>query len=129
MSPTLPRGLARFNKRFTNKVQGTFAGRLAPWAVVAHRGRRTGRLYATPVVAWVAHGRFHVVLFYGVDSDWVRNVLAAEEATVLRSGRMLTLSDSRIVNADDPELSGLVRRLGRPAGKVLVAEVSPRASR
>lgn len=121
----LPRGLARFNKRVTNRIQGTFAPYLPPWAVIVHRGRRSGQEYRTPVLAWVAEGRFYVVLFYGSDSDWVRNVLAAGHSQVERRGRTLTISRARVVEAVEPELPSVVRLLARAPGSVLVADLSP----
>ena len=35
----LPRSLARFNKKVTNRIQGLWAPWLPPWAVIIHKGR------------------------------------------------------------------------------------------
>jgi hypothetical protein len=48
----LSRGFARFNKRATNRIQGLYAWLLPPWAVILHRGRRSGREYRTPLFAF-----------------------------------------------------------------------------
>lgn len=119
----LPRSLARFNRVATNRVQGLWAGRLPPWAVIVHRGRRSGREYETPVLAWRRGDHLVVHLYYGADADWVRNVLAAGEATVLRSGSRLALRDPKVVEADTAGATSLVRLLGRPARWSLVATV------
>jgi hypothetical protein len=50
-------GLAQFNRLAFNRVMRTFAGRRgSPVAVVEHRGRRSGRQYRTPVLAFGAAG-------------------------------------------------------------------------
>lgn len=119
----LPRSLARFNRVATNRVQGLWADRLPPWAVIVHRGRRSGREYETPVLAWRRGDRLVVHLYYGTDVDWVRNVLAAGEATVLRAGSRLTLRDPKVVEAETVAATSLVRLLGRPVRWSLVATV------
>jgi hypothetical protein len=107
---TLPRGLARFNRVVTNPVQGVYAWALPPWAVICHRGRKSGRMYRTPVVALRRGGELRVAVLYGEQSDWVRNLLAARGGQVVRGGRTYELID--------PHLSGrfLVARLSEPAG-------------
>jgi hypothetical protein len=36
----LSRGVARFNKRVTNRIQGLYAWLVPPWAVIVHRPAR-----------------------------------------------------------------------------------------
>ena len=117
---TLPRGLARFNRRVTNPIQGVYAWALPPWAVVCHRGRRTGRLYRTPVVARKRGRTFAVAVLYGKRSDWVRNLLAAGGGQVVRGGRTYELLAPRLVPAAEARLMG---PLGLLAGQVLVGEL------
>jgi deazaflavin-dependent oxidoreductase (nitroreductase family) len=52
------------------------------FAVLEHRGRRTGRLYAAPVAARRIRGGFVIALAFGAHVDWYRNVLAAGGATI-----------------------------------------------
>lgn len=111
----LPRALARFNRAVTNPVQGAYAWLLPPWAVIVHRGRRSGRLYRTPVVAVRRGDQLSVRLFYGEGSDWVRNLLAAGGGSVVRGGRTYGLSDVRVVAGAG--VSRLVGRLGSPDGR------------
>jgi deazaflavin-dependent oxidoreductase (nitroreductase family) len=118
---TLPRGLARFNRAVTNPLQGMYAWALPPWAVIIHRGRRSGRLYRTPVVARKRGRRFAVTVLYGERSDWVRNLLAAGGGQVVRGGRTYELLAPRLVQ---PSESNLMRPLGRVVEKVLVAELA-----
>lgn len=65
----------------------TFAGRVPGFAIVVHRGRRTGREYRTPVNAFRSPAGVVIALTYGPDRDWVRNVLAAGGCTIERHGR------------------------------------------
>lgn len=46
-------------------------------AVVRHTGRRSGRVYRTPVWAHRVGESFFIGLPYGTDVDWLRNVRAA----------------------------------------------------
>lgn len=70
--------------RLTNPVMLPLAGhRWNPiFAVVAHRGRRTGRLYATPVAARRVSGGFVISLSFGAHVDWYRNLAAADGGTI-----------------------------------------------
>ena len=43
----LPRWLARFNRRVTNRVLGLIPRRISPFVIIHHRGRISGRPYAT----------------------------------------------------------------------------------
>lgn len=120
----LPRALARFNKYVTNRVQGLWAPWLPPWAVVVHKGRKSGRSYRTPVLSARSDDRFTVVLFYGADTDWVRNVLSANEATVIRANRTYSLANPRVLPGTDPTLSPTIRRVAGRARQVLVGTLT-----
>jgi deazaflavin-dependent oxidoreductase (nitroreductase family) len=121
----LPRGLARFNRVVTNRIQGVYAWVLPPWAVICHRGRRTGRRYRTPVMAVKRDGTLAVAVMYGEGSDWVRNVLAGG-GQVVRGGRTYELREPRLVSrADGAALPAAARGLARLTDKVLVAELGP----
>ena len=120
----LPRSLARFNKKVTNRVQGIWAPWLPPWAVIVHKGRKSGRRYETPVLAFRSGDRLCVVLFYGERAEWLRNVLAAGAAEVRRLGRVGPLTNPRVLDGTDPELGSGLRRLAGRRWRVLVADLS-----
>jgi deazaflavin-dependent oxidoreductase (nitroreductase family) len=109
----LPRSLARFNKKVTNRIQGLWAPWLPPWAVIIHKGRKSGRSYQTPVLAFRSGPHLAVILFYGERAEWLRNVLAAGSAEVRRAGRLATLTNPRVLNGNDPALAPSVRRIAR----------------
>ena len=75
------------NKYVLDPAMMQLAGRKHWYAsVIEHTGRRSGKTYATPVVAEPVTGGFIVPLPYGTEVDWVRNVLAAGHATLCVHG-------------------------------------------
>ncbi len=89
-----------FNKHVLNPVMLRLAGRKYWYAaVIRHTGRRSGKSYATPVVAdRVAQG-FIVPLPYGTRVDWLPNVLAADKATIQVSGQTYDVVHPRVIDA------------------------------
>ncbi|WP_280457695.1 nitroreductase family deazaflavin-dependent oxidoreductase [Nocardia carnea] len=72
-----PRWIARANKAGLNRITRVIAPWAPGWAVVVHRGRRSGRIFRTPLWAFRRDDGYVIALTYGAESDWVRNVLAA----------------------------------------------------
>lgn len=93
----LPDRLARFNRSVGNRLMGPLATRLPGFAIVVHRGRRSGRRYRTPVSLFRSGTSYVVALTYGRDRDWVKNVLAAGGCEVLTRGTIVRLEQPRIV--------------------------------
>ena len=87
----LPKRLARFNTRVTNRLTRRAAGRLPGFGIVCHVGRRSGRAYRTPVNVFRGGEQYVFALTYGPDADWVRNVLAAGGCGLETRGRTLEL--------------------------------------
>jgi len=94
----LPRSLAKFNRRVTNRVLGPLAAWLPGFGVLAHTGRRSGSRYLTPVNVFRSRGGYLVALTYGPQSDWVRNVLAAGGCELRTGGRWHRLASPRLVH-------------------------------
>jgi deazaflavin-dependent oxidoreductase (nitroreductase family) len=109
---TFSRGLAHFNKKVTNRVQGLYAWLVPPWAVVLHSGRRSGHPYRTPLLAFRREQTLVIALLYGRRSDWLRN-LRAGGGRVVRRGRAFTVQPPDIVATSDA--GDLLERLSRPA--------------
>ena len=108
----LPRSLARFNKRATNHVTRLVAGRLPGFAIVEHRGRRSGNGYRTPVNAFRRTGGFELALTYGRDADWIANIQAAGTAHLEYRGRTYAVDSPRIVDLGAAEaVPGWVRAI------------------
>jgi deazaflavin-dependent oxidoreductase (nitroreductase family) len=86
---------ARFNKRVTNRVTRHFASWMPGFAIVSHVGRRSGRLYRTPVNVFRDGDRYVFALTYGADSDWVRNVLSAGGCEIETRRKTVELRDPK----------------------------------
>ncbi|MFC3777690.1 nitroreductase [Mycolicibacterium holsaticum] len=97
-----------FNKYVLNPVMLHFAGR-RHWyaAAIRHTGRRSGKHYATPVIADPVPDGFVIPLPYGTDVDWLRNVMAAAGATLTVRGDTFDVIEPTIVDAATaaPQLS------------------------
>ena len=61
----LSRRVARFNKLINNPIQGVYSWLVPPWAVILHRGRRSGRQYRTPLLAFRHDRTLVIALLYG----------------------------------------------------------------
>jgi deazaflavin-dependent oxidoreductase (nitroreductase family) len=77
------------------------AGRLPPFAIVRHRGRVTGRDYATPVLGFGTNDGLVFGVLYGASSDWVSNLLVAGRAEVKRRGEAHEYQQPRLVGSDE----------------------------
>jgi|tagenome__1003787_1003787.scaffolds.fasta_scaffold20980594_3 deazaflavin-dependent oxidoreductase (nitroreductase family) len=88
------RRLSRATKGGALKTAGT-AGASA--SVLRHVGRRTGRPYETPVRAVATADGFVIALPYGANTDWLKNVLASGEATVVNDGRAYAVDRPQVI--------------------------------
>ncbi|MGH3560571.1 MAG: nitroreductase family deazaflavin-dependent oxidoreductase [Mycobacterium sp.] len=126
LGPRSMRIVARFNRYVTNPaVQKLLAPHLRHMVVIEHCGRRSGKSYQTPVMAFVEDGSVSVVLNYGAESDWVRNVVAAGSAVVVHQGKRYTLSAPRVLSIDSPELPVGMRAVGGAQRNALHATLTP----
>ena len=95
--------LRRFNKHILNPFAlRIIARRKTYYGVVHHVGRRSGKPYATPVVAKLTSAGVVIPLPYGADTDWCLNVLAADQCTLKLNGESYALTMARVV---DPEVA------------------------
>ncbi len=113
----LPRFMRSVNRVFTNPVMGTVAWLVPPLAVVHHVGRKSGRRYNSPVVAFHTATRFVIPMTYGRDVDWARNIVKAGGCEVVQMGRTYPLRKPRIVDGKTayPHLPVIVRDALRAA--------------
>jgi len=98
----IPKKVAVINKYVTNRIILTFAGWLPPFAEITHTGRRSGRVYRTPVLAFSTGDGFVLALTYGRDVDWVKN-LQASAGSIKRGGERYPLASVRFIGQDDAE--------------------------
>jgi deazaflavin-dependent oxidoreductase (nitroreductase family) len=113
----LPRSLARFNRVVTNRITRPFARFLPGFAVVVHRGRRTGQAYTTPVNAFRRGAGFVIVLTYTHHSDWFANVMAAGGCELVHIGRHVAVDHPVLLQG--PEAVRTFPRLLRPVLRAL----------
>ena len=107
--------MARFN-RLPNRGFRLIAGWLPGFAVLCHRGRRSGRSYRTPVKLFRHDQRFVIACVYGADSGWVQNVLAAGGGELVHLGRRISVERSELVR---DESRRMVPRIARPIFRLL----------
>ncbi len=98
----LPRALARFNRRVTNKVLGVLAYITPPFALVVHRGRRSGREYRTPVWTFRTGNGFIIPMTYGAaQTDWAKNLLAHGGGKLVMRRRRVEVREPRLIHGAD----------------------------
>lgn len=115
--------------RFTSPATIPLAGkRWNPvFAVIEHRGRRSGRTYSTPVAARRVTGGFVVSLAFGAHADWYRNLLAAGGGTLRWQGHVYPVSKPERIDtaaglvAFNP-IQRLLLRIGGVDGYIRVAD-------
>ncbi|WP_153409231.1 nitroreductase family deazaflavin-dependent oxidoreductase [Nocardia macrotermitis] len=95
-----PAWLSRIQTRYMNPAVRPLAPYLPGFAVVEHRGRKSGREYSTPVNAFRFDGKLCVALGHG-RTDWAKNVLAAGTAEVRILGRRRRIVNPRIVDREE----------------------------
>lgn len=91
------RWLAKINIILTNRITSLFAGWLPGFGIVTHVGRKSGKVYRTPVNIFRAPGGFIVALTYSSQCEWVKNVLAAGGCGLRTRGKKYQLSDPKVV--------------------------------
>ena len=89
----LPQWLARFNPYFTNPIQRLWAGWAPTMGILEHVGRKSGKPYRTPLNVFSTDDGVAIMLTYGPNRDWLKNVVAADGARMRRHGKMLELTD------------------------------------
>jgi deazaflavin-dependent oxidoreductase (nitroreductase family) len=118
--------------RRTNRLALPFAGsRWNPvFAVIEHRGRRTGRLHRTPVAARRIANGFVISLAFGAQVDWNQNLQAAGGGTIRWRGAAYPVTAPEVIDAA-PGIAAfhpvqrLFLRIGRIDGYVLVRDLEP----
>jgi deazaflavin-dependent oxidoreductase (nitroreductase family) len=106
----IPRFVRQWNKFGLNRV----TVHIAPWmpglGVIVHRGRRSGRVYQTPVTPFPADDGYVIALTYGPDTDWVRNVLAAGGCELRTRGRTVRLVSPHVFHDESQRDASPVAR-------------------
>jgi deazaflavin-dependent oxidoreductase (nitroreductase family) len=96
----LPQRLARFNRHVTNPVQRLWAGWAPGMGVLEHVGRRSGRVYRTPLMVFSTGEGVAILLTYGADRDWLKNLSAAGGGRLRRHGRSRTVRNPQVTTRE-----------------------------
>jgi len=113
----LPQRLARFNRHVTNPIQRMWAGWAPLFGILEHAGRRSGKPYRTPLTVFNADvdGKpgVAILLFYGPERDWLKNLNAAGGARMRRHGKTFGVTNPQTVTTEEaaPHISGVTRRV------------------
>lgn len=91
------RWLAKINIAVTNRITSLFAGWLPGFGILTHVGRKSGKVYRTPVNVFRAPNGFIFALTYSSQSEWVKNVLAAGGCELKTRGKKYQLSAPNVV--------------------------------
>ena len=89
----LQQRLARFNRHFTNPIQRLWAGWAPTVGILEHVGRKSGKQYRTPLNVFPTEDGVVIVLTYGPDRDWLKNITATGGAHMKRQGKTIELVD------------------------------------
>jgi deazaflavin-dependent oxidoreductase (nitroreductase family) len=92
------RWLAKFNILVTNRITGLFAPWLPGFGVLTHIGRKSHKIYRTPVNVFRVTGGFIIALTYSSRCEWVKNVLAAGGCELKTVGRKYQLLAPKVVH-------------------------------
>lgn len=92
------RWLAKINIAVTNRITSLFAGWLPGFGILTHVGRKSGKVYPTPVNVFRAPNGFVIALTYSSQCEWVKNVLAAGGCKLKSRGRNYQLSAPHVVH-------------------------------
>jgi deazaflavin-dependent oxidoreductase (nitroreductase family) len=95
------RPVVAFLTRRLNPLIAKLAGRrhVRAYALIEHRGRRSGRIYTTPVSARPIAGGFMVPMAFGEQADWFRNVQAAGECVIRWNGDAYHLVEPELMDS------------------------------
>jgi deazaflavin-dependent oxidoreductase (nitroreductase family) len=91
------RWVAAFNLAVTHRITSLFAGWLPGFGILTHVGRKSGKVYRTPVNVFRVPNGFVIALTYSSQSEWVKNVLAAGGCELKTRGKKYQLSAPKVV--------------------------------
>jgi len=119
-----PPWLERFQIKYFNPVVRPIARYLPGFAIITHRGRKSGTPYETIVTAYRKGNVLAIALAHG-KTNWVKNVLAAGEAEVRLTRKTVHITNPRILPAGS-DAQGLPWPAQLQAGRVgiFVADIT-----
>jgi deazaflavin-dependent oxidoreductase (nitroreductase family) len=108
----LPQRLARFNRYVTNPIQRMWAGWAPGMGILEHTGRKSGKQYRTPLNVFHTEDGVVIVLTYGPNRDWLKNITATGRARIKSHGKTTEFVGPQVVLKAEAAQS--VKGLWRP---------------
>ena len=75
---------------------------IAPWlpnlGTLEHVGRKSGKRYRTPLLVFKTHDGYAILVGYGPQTDWLKNVLAGGPTLLRKRGQAVALGNPRVVS-------------------------------
>ena len=99
----MPLGLEKLNKSVINHVARLFAGKIPPFALLTHTGRKSGREYSTPLQGYRRGPLMAFPLGYGERTDWARNLLHSGQGQLRYRGAYFAAVNPVIVDGLEAE--------------------------
>lgn len=81
-------------------TRGIARSSFGPFGIIRHIGRRSGKVYETPIIVRPVKDGFVVELTYGPDVDWHKNVLAAGGCAVIWHKNEYAINEIEPLNAE-----------------------------
>jgi deazaflavin-dependent oxidoreductase (nitroreductase family) len=97
----VPRAVANFNSRVTNPAARSITPWLPAQGTLEHVGRKSGKRYRTPLLVFRTRDGFVLLIGYGLESDWLKNVLARGRAVLHKRGKTVELVNPRLMSKAD----------------------------
>ena len=69
--------------------------------ILEHVGRKSGKEYRTPLNVFPTDDGVAILLTYGPDRDWLKNITATGQARMKRMGKTIELTEPRVVTKAD----------------------------
>lgn len=83
-----PNRMRYFARNVINPLTSRSAGSAhSQFALMRHIGRKSGKTYETPIIAFPRKDHFVIALTYGPKVDWYRNLQAVERGTLRWHGK------------------------------------------
>ena len=100
MAAPVPTPRTRFIQPFTthilNRFTRLFVHRVPGFAIISHRGRKSGRIHRTPMNVFRDGDDYLFALTYSSNVQWVKNVLAAGEADLRIGDKTIHLTAPQV---------------------------------
>ncbi|MDT5182864.1 MAG: hypothetical protein QOI29_1022 [Mycobacterium sp.] len=89
-----------------------WAGWAPTFGILEHVGRKSGKPYRTPLTVFSTDDGVAILLTYGPNRDWLKNVVSAGGGRMRRYGKKLELTEPRVM--PKAEAAPAVKGLWRP---------------